>query len=199
MEKITVGTTNQAKITQISSVLSPLGIEVVGVVDKQLLPEVVEDGLTARENARKKATVYAKALGERVLSMDNALYLDGLSPEHQPGTHVRRVDGRNLSDSELLDYYCEVTRSLGGTTGGYWEYGICIADPTGKFWEVSIQTPRVFTEVRSVNVIPGYPLESIQIDPQSGKYISDMSKDEQSEFWRKTIGVELMNFVQSIS
>ncbi len=93
MTTITIGTTNPAKVAQIAGALAPIGIEVVGVVDKKLLPEVIEDGTTVQENARKKAVSYAKALSRRVFSMDNALYLDGLSPQDQPGIHVRRIGG----------------------------------------------------------------------------------------------------------
>ncbi len=62
MRSITMGTTNQAKIAQIGGALSLIGVEVNGVSDKRLLPQVVEDGLTAQENARKKAVAYAQAL-----------------------------------------------------------------------------------------------------------------------------------------
>src|SRR3989344_7353154 len=93
MKKLIMGTTNQAKIAQMRDALVSAGIQVEGVTDKKLLPEVVEDGTTVQENARKKAVAYARALGQTVLSMDNALFLDGLAPENQPGIHVRRVGG----------------------------------------------------------------------------------------------------------
>lgn len=66
IKQITFGTTNEAKIKQIRGALAPAGIEVNGVIDKSALPEVVEDGKTANENARKKALAYAKALGKTV-------------------------------------------------------------------------------------------------------------------------------------
>jgi inosine/xanthosine triphosphate pyrophosphatase family protein len=52
MKEITFGTTNEAKIKQIRGALAPAGIEVNGVLDKSLLPEVLEDGKTAIENAK---------------------------------------------------------------------------------------------------------------------------------------------------
>src|SRR3989344_4795544 len=93
MKTLVMGTTNPAKIAQVRDALAPADIWVEGVTDEKLLPEVVEDGITVQENARKKATAYAKALGRTVISMDNALFLDGLAPEDQPGIHVRRVGG----------------------------------------------------------------------------------------------------------
>ena len=199
MKTLTVGTTNPAKVLQIRDALSPLQIKVEGVADKKMLPEVVEDGSNVQENARKKAVTYAKALGRTVFSMDNALFLDGLSPENQPGIHVRRIGGTLASnDDELLDHGITLVTSLGGRTNGYWEYGICIADPLGNVFETNIKTPRVFTSKRSEKMVQGYPLESIQIDPVTNKYISEMSTDEQAKFWQQTIGDKLCSFVGGI-
>ncbi len=69
METLTFGTTNEAKIKQIGGVLLPVGIKVEGLPDKNIIPEVVEDGKTAVDNARKKALAYSKALGKSVFSM----------------------------------------------------------------------------------------------------------------------------------
>lgn len=199
MQSITMGTTNQAKIAQIAGALSLIGVEVKGVQDKSLLPEVIEDGATVAENARKKAIVYAQALGTTVLSMDNALYLDGLPSEDQPGIHVRRINGEvRSSDDELLDHYQQVIRSLGGRIGGYWDFGVCVAQSDGRVWETIIRSHRIFTGERSQKMILGYPLESLQIDSETGRYISEMSEIERAEFWQRAIGSELCRFIRSI-
>lgn len=198
MKKLVMGTTNEAKITQIGAALAPADIHVEGVPDKKMLPDVIEDGTTAQENARKKAIAYSKALGRTVISMDNALFLDGLAPEDQPGIHVRRIGGTlAATDEELLDHAVALVESLGGTATGYWEYGVCIADPSGKVSETTIRTPRIFTSKRCPKSIPRYPLESIQTDPETGKYIPDMSEEEQAAFWQRTLGAPLCAFVSS--
>ncbi len=199
MKTLTIGTTNPAKITQIRDALSSLQIQVEGIVDKNMLPEVIEDGVTVQENARKKAVTYAKALNHTVFSMDNGLFLDGLSPERQPGIHVRRIGGILAStDNELLEHAIALVTSLGGKTTGYWEYGICVANPLGHIFETTIKTPRVFTDKPSQKIVQGYPLESIQIDPETNKYISDMTAEEQKQFWQQTIGNELCMFIGGI-
>ncbi|RJQ36718.1 hypothetical protein C4552_02380 [Candidatus Parcubacteria bacterium] len=199
MMKITVGSTNPAKIAQIRDALAPAGIDVRGITDKRLLPEVIEDQRSVQENARKKALAYAKALGELVLSVDNALFLDGLPPEQQPGMYVRRIGGREAAtDTDLLRHGSELVQSLGGRTTGYWEYGICVASPEGKTWETTIRTPRVFTSEASSAIVPGYPLESIQIDPETGKYIAEMTAAEQAAFWQRTLGEPLRKFFEGI-
>lgn len=196
MKSLTIGTTNPAKVAHIAGALVDIDVEVLPVQNKDLLPKVVEDGRTAQENAQKKAFAYSVALGTRVLSMDNALYLDGLASDDQPGMHVRRISGEERStDDELLDYYQRVIGSLGDQIGGRWEFAVCVADPDGRMWDTTIMSPRTFTKKKSDNQIQGYPLESIQIDLESGKYISDMTKEESNTFWQKSIGSELSKFI----
>lgn len=197
-KELTVGTTNEAKVNQIRGALAPLGLDVQGVIDKSKLPKVKEDGKTAEENAAKKAVAYAKALGTRVLSMDNALYLNGLRDDEQPALHVRRVGGKETTtDQEMVEYYSEVIARLGDKVTGRWEFGVCIADPEGNYSTTTIISPRIFTSIPSKKVVPGYPLEGLQIDPDSSKYISDMNQEEQNLFWQKAIGKQLCDFVQS--
>jgi inosine/xanthosine triphosphate pyrophosphatase family protein len=199
MKELTFGTTNEAKIKQIRGALAPANIEVNGVTDKSLLPEVVEDGKTANENARKKALTFAKALGRIVFSMDNALYINGLPNDKQPALNVRRIDGKTATtDEEMIEYYSKLIESLGGKAEGYWEFGICIATPEGDYKETTIKSPRTFVSTPTTNRQAGYPLESIQIDPASGKYIADMTQEEQDIFWQQAIGEKLLEFVKSV-
>ncbi len=196
--KLIIGTKNKTKINQIKSALDPLNIEVVGLESLDNLPVIIEDGETAQENAKKKATTYAKHFEATVLSMDNALYFNDLKPEDQPGTHIRRVGNQKeeLNDSDLLDYYHNLISKLGDEVKAYWEFAICIAEPNGNIYETTIILKRIFTINRGKQVMNGYPLESIQIDPESKKHISDMTESEVDIFWKKKIGAPLQEFVK---
>ena len=200
MKELLFGTTNQAKLLQVRGALLAAGINVYGISDKGNLPDIVEDGRTASENAKKKAIAYAKALQKIVFSMDNALYLKGLSDDKQPGLHVRRINGTSErpTDEEILRYYSKLIANLGGKIDGYWEYGICIAAPKGQYRETVIRTPRTYVSNPSKVIQPGYPLESLQIDPESGKYMSELTRKEQDIFWQKAIGEKLLEFVKSV-
>lgn len=200
MKELLFGTTNDAKIKQIRGALSPEGIHVNGVANKEMLPEIIEDGTSAVENARKKALAYAKHLGKTVFSMDNALYLEGLLEEDQPGLHVRRLKGYSdkPTDEEMIIYYSQLIGSLGDQINGYWEYGICIANPEGEFRETVIRAPRIFVNKPSNKIENGYPLESLQKEPSSGKYMSELTQEESDLFWHKTIGQPILEFVRSV-
>lgn len=197
MKELIIGTSNPAKIGMVQSALLPLDIKVRGTKALGLSLNIIEGGQTAQENARKKSLAYAEALGRLVLSIDNALYLEGLPNEEQPGINTRKVAGMEgrASDQALLDHYSKVIERLGGETNGHWEFAVCIADGDGRVFEKTIISPRRFVATPSSQIMPGYPLESLQIDLDSGKYISEMNDEEQDAFWQKMIGEELCRFV----
>lgn len=198
MKKLIIGTQNRAKVKQISGALSSLNIDVKGLPYK--VDGVKEDGLTPQENARLKAKAYSKSLNCIILSMDNALYLDGLPDKEQPKMNVRRILNRTdrPSDKELLEHYISIIEKLGNKIKGKWEFAVCIADKGNILGETTIISPRTFVSKPSSNIVKGYPLESIQIDPGSGVYISDMTQKEQDKFWQKAIGKQLCRFIQSV-
>ncbi len=199
IKEITIGTGNPAKIKQIEGALFPLGIKVFNILNLEL-PEIEEDGKTAQENARKKAIGYAEFLNKPILSMDNSLYFDSLPESRQPGINVRCIYNRTqrLTDDEMLDYYSKLVSELGEQINGRWEFAICVATPE-KIFETTIISPRIFTSKKSSIIIPGYPLESIQIDSETNKYISEMNQAEQDLFWQRSIGDKIQIFIKSIN
>jgi inosine/xanthosine triphosphate pyrophosphatase family protein len=202
MRKILMATTNQAKIDQIGGALDAIGVTVIGVANKNLLPEVAEDGETALENARIKAQIYAKALGRVVLSMDNTLFFDRLIGDpRQPGMNVRRIPGfmGKPTDEQMIEYYSQLVEELGGSAQARWEYGICIASPDEIVGEVVLGYKTTFVSQPSKNMIAGYPLESLQRDEESGKYRSEMTKEELAQLWQRKIGKPLSDFVNALA
>lgn len=75
--KLLYGTGNPAKLDVMRRRLADLGIELIGLKDlgEVRLPEIIEDGKTPLENARKKAEAYFEALHMPVFSCDSGLYL----------------------------------------------------------------------------------------------------------------------------
>ena len=75
--KLLYGTGNPAKLDAMRHRLAGLGIELIGLKDlggvKQ--PEIIEDGKTPLENARKKVEAYFNALHMPVFSCDSVCIL----------------------------------------------------------------------------------------------------------------------------
>lgn len=90
-------------------------IEWLGLNDFLNMPEVIEDGETFAENARKKAFEYAKATGLWTIADDSGLCVNALNGA--PGVKSARFSGEKEKDRGLLDHKNmeKVLRLLEGT------------------------------------------------------------------------------------
>ena len=43
--------------------------------------------------------------------MDDALYLENVPEEKQPGLYVRRVEGKELDDEEMIEHYTKLVKN----------------------------------------------------------------------------------------
>jgi XTP/dITP diphosphohydrolase len=101
--KILVATTNPGKIAEIRAMLDD-DMQWLGLADFNDIAEIVEDGLTFAENARKKAIGYAKATGFWTIADDSGIVIDALGGA--PGVKSARFSGEKLEDAErtLIDH-----------------------------------------------------------------------------------------------
>ncbi|MEJ0073576.1 MAG: non-canonical purine NTP pyrophosphatase [Candidatus Saccharibacteria bacterium] len=192
------GTTNPAKVLQIQGALAGTNVHIEGLSPDEVI-DVPEDGDTAEVNARIKATAYAKHLGRTVFSMDNALYFDNLPDTEQPGLHVRRLGGTDIpaTDEDMVAHYAAFVEQHGGRMTASWRFGVAIARADGSCNSMTIRSPRIFTGTPSEQRVSGYPLESLQLEPSSGKYLAELSEEDQAAFWQQTIGREIAEFVEN--
>lgn len=114
--KLLFGTGNQAKLSVMRKRLDKLGIELVGLNDLKTkgtyIPEVTENGSTPLENARLKAFAYYEAFQMPVFSCDSGLYFENVPDEIQPGVHMRNINGKCLSDEEMVTYYTGLAKKV---------------------------------------------------------------------------------------
>jgi len=99
--KILIATTNPGKIAEIRAILDA-DVKWVSLSDFAGIGEVKEDGQTFAENARKKATGYAKAIGLWTIADDSGLVVDALGGA--PGVKSARFSGATDRDRTLLDH-----------------------------------------------------------------------------------------------
>jgi XTP/dITP diphosphohydrolase len=87
--RVSVATSNAGKLRDFAGAAAPYGIMIASIPHFSSLPQVVEDGITFEENARKKAEAYSLAVpGELVLADDSGLEIDALGGA--PGVHSAR-------------------------------------------------------------------------------------------------------------
>lgn len=119
------------KIYNMKRRLKGLPIEIVTPKDLNIKVDVVEDGNTAVENALKKAQAYYEETKIPTISGDSGLYIKNIPLEKQPGLFVRRVNGKELSDDEMIEYYASLLNTIGGKSISYYITGLALVDENG--------------------------------------------------------------------
>lgn len=96
--RLIIGTTNVAKGRELAELLAPFHFEVLTLRDVAVSVEVIEDGETFAENARKKAREQARHLDAWVLADDSGIAVDALGG--RPGVYSARYAGATATDEE---------------------------------------------------------------------------------------------------
>ena len=159
--------------------------------------DVLEDGKTLKENAKKKAKAYYKEykkyldnINFSIITTDEALYIDGLTEKEQPGLFVRRfggMDAKRATDEEVVEKYTSVVKSLGGTAKAKWVYSLVMYD--GKnFYDYTWEEPVLFSGIPHYPITKGYVLNNITIVKKLGNdniMLSDLTEEERYEYLSK--------------
>lgn len=181
MKKVLFATGNPSKAKRFSKGLLDKGIEVITLKDIEKDIEINEDGKNAIENAIIKAKAYAEVVDMPVFAMDDNLYLENVPEEKQPGVFVRRVNGKRLTDEEMLQYYTGLVKEYGkeGKPDCKWVYGMAIINEKKEIstytWE---KGGFYFVEKISDKIRAGYPLDSISINKKLNKYFTDITPED---------------------
>lgn len=204
--KLLYGTGNPAKLSAMQSRLKHLDIELMGLNDLRaegrVIPEVVETGRTPLENARLKAVAYYEAFHIPVFSCDSGLYFDHVPDAVQPGVHVRHVNGKCLSDDEMIAYYSGLVKIYGNLVARY-RNAICfVLDDTHIYeaMEPSMESERFVLTDKPHSTIrkKGFPLDSLSLDIRTNQYYYDLPEDKLEqvavedgflEFFKKVLAV----------
>lgn len=180
--KIVFATNNQAKSKRFSNGLLKYNIEVVSLKDLNINLDVVENGTTAIENALLKARECFKRTGIPTIGMDDTLYLEGVPDSIQPGLFVRRVNGKTLSDDEMIKHYSSLVKKYGTNNrlNCKWIYGLAVIDEFGNESTYTWYKDNFYmSDIPSDIINPGYPLNTISKYKEFDKYFTDeLTEDE---------------------
>lgn len=186
MEQRTIlyGTGNPAKLDAMRRRLRTLGVEVIGLDEMRergcAIPAVPENGNTPLENARLKARAYFEAFHMPVFSCDSGLFFDNVSEEDQPGVHVRTINGKYLTDEEMVAHYIGLVHKYGNLTAHY-KNAIClILDEHSEYeaMEPSMESEKfIITDKPHARTKKGFPLDSLSLDIKTGKYYYDLPEE----------------------
>jgi len=206
--KLLYGTNNQAKLESMKRVTNQLGIEIFGFSDLKImpdfknvkLPDIEETGKNPLENAIIKAKEYYKILRIPLFSCDSGLYFENVDEDLQPGTYVRRVRGKELSDVQMVEYYGNLAKNHGGKLVAKYKNAICLILGENQLFtrmDESIEIgPFYMVDKPHEKIVPGFPLDALSVDIETGKYFQDM--DENLAVDKSVIEQGFTNFFEEV-
>ncbi|MHC4659527.1 MAG: XTP/dITP diphosphatase [Planctomycetota bacterium] len=179
--KILVATTNPGKIAELKAMLD-IDVELAGLADFDGIAEIEEDGTTFAENARKKATGYAKATGLWTIADDSGLVIDAL--DGAPGVKSARFSGAKNKDRKLLDHknMTKVLRLLEGVPRekrtARFVCTLCLASPE----EILIETEGTLEGLIAEEEIGhnGFGYDPIFFVPELNKTVAQLTREEKN-------------------
>lgn len=137
-QRLVIGSRNTKKVKEMRTLIRPAwdirpvlpDWEIVGLDLFPQAPEPEETGATFEENARIKASEFAKALGEWVLADDSGLAVDALGGA--PGVLSARFAGKHGDDDANNAKLMESLRHVPpDRRGAAFVCRLAVADPTG--------------------------------------------------------------------
>lgn len=182
-KQILFATTNPTKAARVRELLKHLPLKVLSLEDVNSFSQVIEDGNTPEDNARKKVEHHYGKTGIPTMAIDSGLYIDRFPKDKQPGLFVRRIVGKgnDVTDDEMLRYYKQELNIVGGISKGLWITAIVLKTSTDNTLSKTFKSETTLTSQASNVQTPGEPLNSLQINPTTGKYYSEMTPEERTK------------------
>lgn len=110
MPKLLLATTNEGKAGEYRHLFRGLPLELVTPDDIGIEMAVEEDRAGYEENARLKATAYARASGLMTLADDSGVEVDALGGE--PGVRSARAAGENARDEDRIRHLLQRLKNV---------------------------------------------------------------------------------------
>lgn len=186
--EILLGTSNPAKVKQFQIWLAGEDVRFLTLNDLSVPGEPEENGSTPGENARRKAEYYGR-YHDYTICNDSGLYFAGLPLEdaRQPGLHVRSPGGlaRRLNEEEMLAYYGELARSLGGRVRACYLNGFAVKTPGGIYvyedrLEDAMEAYFWMTDTPCPERRPGWPLDSLSVRRDGTRFLQPPRRKEKN-------------------
>jgi XTP/dITP diphosphohydrolase len=128
--KLLLATNNKGKVREYKKLLRGIPYQIVTPAEMGITTEVEEGGSSFEENARLKATAFARESGLLTLADDSGLEVDALGGE--PGVLSARYAGEGASDEDRISFLLEKLKDIPEEKrGGRFRCVIAIASPEG--------------------------------------------------------------------
>ncbi len=196
--EILFATTNPAKLKNYAGKINLGNNTFVTLKDLNITEDVEENGVTPLENAVIKANFYGTISNLPTIGMDDGLFFYNVPEEIQPGNNVRRVNGKKLTDEEMINHYTSIVEKYGenGLLKGFFRRGIAIKY-NDNIYTYEIDLPRIFSNKSSNVINEGFPLASIQFVEKYNKFKSELNEHEKIIIQHQEEN-EVIKFIENI-
>lgn len=195
---ILVATKNPGKITELKACLG-YGFKWLSLSDLEEIIEVNEDCSTFEENARKKASGYAKATGFWTIADDSGLVVDAL--DGAPGVISARFSGEKTKnkDHSLIDHR-NITKVLELLQGVPTEKrtarfvcSLCLASPKKILLETQgTLEGRITDHEIGTN---GFGYDPIFYVPELKKTVAQLSADQKNDISHRGKAIQKLKYL----
>ena len=176
LQIIVLATRNAGKAKEFQELLKDFPVQIKNLNDFGPIPEVEEDGVTFDDNAYKKASFAARALGLPTIADDSGLVVEALGGA--PGVKSARYAGENASDQE------NIKKLLGEMEGrsdrrAAFECVISIAVPSGPALTYEGRCEGEIT--REPKGVSGFGYDPVFYCPEYGKTFAELTAAEKNK------------------
>ncbi len=112
------------------------------------------------------------------------------------GTHVRRVNGKELSDDEMIEHYLKLVKKYGEKLKAKWVYGMAIISDKGEKDFTWSKDSFYLVDIPSEVKNPGYPLNSISFTFAYNKYFSEFTEEDKKKFASEDRTDDVISFIK---
>lgn len=187
-KRLLIGTANVSKLPYLMEYFEDTNIECVSPAALGLARfDAPENAKTAEDNAIEKALAWYHAARMPVLALDAGLVFLDLPDDDpdQPGVHVRRAPGYAMDDEEMLNYFAGVVHRHGGRLRCAWQDSYCLLKDETHIYSYTFDREMLLAnafdmvDAPCAGRVPGWPLNSLSIDPCTGKYWLEMTEEDE--------------------
>jgi XTP/dITP diphosphohydrolase len=177
MPKLLLATNNEGKVREYKSMLRDLPCALVSLAELGIKTEVDEIGGSLEENARLKATAFARESQLLTLADDSGLEVDALGGE--PGRLSARYAGEGASDRDRVNYLLSRLKDVPEEKrSARFRCVIAIAQPDGKVELCSGECLGFITTAPRGNF--GFGYDPIFYLPGLGKTMAELTLEEKN-------------------
>lgn len=168
--KIILSTQNPGKAKQIEALLNDIQFEIVSLGSLGITEEVIEDGATLEDNARKKALFGLQQTGICTIAEDTGLFIDAL--DGRPGIYAARWVRHNATTEEIVAHTLKALA------------GVPMENRTATFKTVAVAAFVDGTTVACEGAVSGVILEQPRATPLAGMHYSTIFQPNgQEKVW----------------